>query len=54
MSSSRGSAGERSIGKASTLEDSAVDFQHVFLLFLEEEHDIYAATLCQQGLLMRR
>ena len=31
MSSSQSSAGERSIGKASTLEDSAVDFQRVFL-----------------------
>ena len=42
MISSLSSDGERSIGKASTLEDSAVDFQHVFLFFLEEEDGIYA------------
>ena len=42
MSSLQSSAVERSIGKASTLEDSAVDFQRVFLFFLEEEDGIYA------------
>ena len=37
--------GERNIGKASTLEDSAVDFQRVFLFFLEEEDGIYASKV---------
>lgn len=47
MSFSRGSVEERSIEKASTLKDSAVDFQYVFLFFLKEEYDIYTTTLCQ-------
>ena len=41
ISSLRSSAEKRSIEKASTLEDSAVDFQYVFLLFLKEEDSIY-------------
>ena len=44
MSSSRSSVGERSIGKASTQEDSAIDFQRIFLFFLEEEDGIYARS----------
>ena len=44
MSSSQRSDGERSIGKASTPEDSAIDFQQVFL-FLEEEDGIYASKV---------
>lgn len=33
------------IGKASTPEDSAVDFQHVFLFFLKEEEGICASKI---------
>ena len=33
------------IGKASTSEDSTVDFQHVFLFFLEKEEGIYASKI---------
>ena len=41
ISSLRSSAEKRSIEKASTLEDSAVDFQYIFLFFLKEEDSIY-------------
>lgn len=33
------------IGKASTPEDSVVDFQHVLLFFLKEEESIYASKI---------
>ena len=42
MISSLSSDGERSIEKVSTLKDSVVDFQHVFLFFLKKKDDIYA------------
>lgn len=45
VSSSRSSVGERSIGKASALEDNAIDFQRIFLFFLEEEDGIYASKV---------
>ena len=33
---------KRSIKKVSTLKDSVVDFQHVFLFFLKKKDNIYA------------
>ena len=41
MISSLSSDEERSIEKVSTLKDSAVDFQHVFLFFLKKKDNIY-------------